>query len=147
MAVTVPQFSNASENVLFRPAVVATPAGTRAAGPASWTAGRYVMQIEGSDGYERWLGFDIRLISVGPTRDRHCGRVTACAADGAQRRRGSWSISKVARATMTRPIPVSHRPGIRVTTSAGSLIDSAPIDARLKTREAKASQPAVTMIA
>lgn len=69
VAVTVPQFSNASENVLFRPAVVATPAGTRAAGPASWTAGRYVMQIEGSDGYERWLGFDIRLISVGPTRD------------------------------------------------------------------------------
>lgn len=60
---------DAAANTLFRPA--GGPAGASADpamdGRISWPEGRYVMQISGPSTYERWLGFDIRLVSLSPT--------------------------------------------------------------------------------
>lgn len=56
--------AEASANDLLAPVPVPVPSGG-APGIPGWQSGRYVMRIEGPAGYERWLGFDIRLISAG----------------------------------------------------------------------------------
>jgi hypothetical protein len=65
--VTVPRVADASENVLFQPKPASGPVGTGGAGgEATWPPGRYVMEIDGPDGYRRWLGFDVRMVTAGP---------------------------------------------------------------------------------
>ena len=57
--VRLAQKAGAAANVLFQP-VHGEDTGF---GPL-WAAGRYVMHISGPGDYERWLGFDIRLVPV-----------------------------------------------------------------------------------
>ncbi|HEY8238070.1 MAG TPA: hypothetical protein VIF63_01430 [Candidatus Limnocylindrales bacterium] len=59
--VQMPQLREVAANTLYRPA---STDGQGASGPGPpWAAGRYVMRIDGSDGYERWLGLDLRLVT------------------------------------------------------------------------------------
>ena len=56
----------ASENALFRPAVPAGsqgPAGSPRA-PEEWGSGRYAMRIDGANGFSRWLGVEIRILTA-----------------------------------------------------------------------------------
>ena len=62
--VQVPREAEAAANVLFAPMSRPGPSG-QAPGVASWGPGRYVIQIEGPNGYERWLGVEVRIISFG----------------------------------------------------------------------------------
>lgn len=56
-------------NELFAP--LATPGpGAQVERQVSWSPGRYVMRIEGPDGYLRWLGIEIRIIGVGEASPR-----------------------------------------------------------------------------
>jgi hypothetical protein len=57
------------ENVLFRPAATdraPTQSGATPAPPEGWASGRYVLRIDGSDGYQRWLGLEIRITEAEP---------------------------------------------------------------------------------
>jgi len=59
--VRLPRQADAAANDLFAP--VSTPGPSAAAGkPPSWAAGRYVLRIEGPEGYLRWLGVEVRII-------------------------------------------------------------------------------------
>jgi hypothetical protein len=62
--VRVEREAEASANDLLAPAPLPVPSG-QAGGTPGWQPGRYVMHIEGPAGYERWLGFEVRLISPG----------------------------------------------------------------------------------
>jgi len=62
--VQVPREADAAQNELFAPMASPGPSG-QAPSVASWAAGRYVIRIDGPDGYRRWLGVEIRLISAG----------------------------------------------------------------------------------
>jgi hypothetical protein len=62
--VRVEREAEASANELFAPVPIPVPSG-QARGIPGWQPGRYVMHIEGPVGYERWLGFEVRLISMG----------------------------------------------------------------------------------
>jgi hypothetical protein len=62
--VQVPRDADAAQNELFAPMVTPGPSG-QAPGVAGWAAGRYVIRIDGPDGYRRWLGVEVRLISAG----------------------------------------------------------------------------------
>jgi len=62
--VHVPREADAAQNELFAPMASPGPSG-QAPSVASWAAGRYVIRIDGPDGYRRWLGVEIRLISAG----------------------------------------------------------------------------------
>ena len=64
--VRVPKEADAAANDLFAPR--AAPGASGADGkPISWGPGRYVMRIQGPEGYLRWLGVEIRLIAGGQT--------------------------------------------------------------------------------
>ena len=57
------------ENVLFRPAATdraPTRSGATPAPQEGWESGRYVLRIDGSNGYERWLGLEIRITEAQP---------------------------------------------------------------------------------
>ena len=62
--VQVPRDADAAQNELFAPMATPGPSG-QAPGVTSWAAGRYVMRIDGPDGYRRWLGVEVRLITTG----------------------------------------------------------------------------------
>ena len=62
----VPQDADAAVNELFAPLSTPGPSG-QPARQVAWEAGRYVIRIEGSGGYLRWLGLEIRLIAAGGT--------------------------------------------------------------------------------
>jgi len=62
--VEVPREADAAANELFAPMATPGPSG-RTPGVAEWAAGRYVIRIDGSGGYRRWLGVEVRLISPG----------------------------------------------------------------------------------
>ena len=62
--VRVPKEADAAANDLFAPRASPGPSGGEAR-PISWGPGRYVMRIQGPEGYLRWLGLDIRLIGAG----------------------------------------------------------------------------------
>jgi hypothetical protein len=62
--VRVEREAEASANDLLAPVPVPVASG-QARGIPGWQPGRYVMHVEGPVGYERWLGFEIRLISSG----------------------------------------------------------------------------------
>lgn len=55
-----------SENVLFRPTASGrSPAPSDSARePERWPSGRYVMQIDGPDGFQRWLGLEIQILEA-----------------------------------------------------------------------------------
>jgi hypothetical protein len=59
----IPKEADAAANDLFRPAASSAP-GASGAAPGTWPAGRYVMRVDGPDGYRRWLGLEIRLILI-----------------------------------------------------------------------------------
>ena len=61
--VRVPKDADAAANDLFAPR--ATPGPSVDGKPISWGPGRYVMRIQGPEGYLRWLGVEIRLIGGG----------------------------------------------------------------------------------
>ena len=61
--VRVPQDADAAANDLFAPATSPAPSG--ADEHVGWASGRYVMRIDGPEGYVRWLGLEIRLIGAG----------------------------------------------------------------------------------
>jgi hypothetical protein len=68
VAVTVPEPALGSERALFRPASAdrsPAPSGPPAA-PASWESGRYVLRVDGSNGFPRWLGLEIRIVDAAP---------------------------------------------------------------------------------
>jgi hypothetical protein len=49
-------------NTLYRPSATS---GTGTPSPqASWPAGRYVIRVDGLDGYQRWLGVDVRVVAA-----------------------------------------------------------------------------------
>jgi hypothetical protein len=64
--VLISRGDDASDNTLFRPA--GGPAGSspdpEMYGRIAWQEGRYVMQIASVGGYQRWLGFDVRIVSA-----------------------------------------------------------------------------------
>lgn len=62
--VQVPRDADAAQNELFAPMATPGPSG-QASSVASWASGRYVIRIDGPDGYRRWLGVEVRLISAG----------------------------------------------------------------------------------
>jgi len=62
--VQVPREADAAHNELFAPMATPGPSG-QAPSVAAWTSGRYVIRIDGPDGYRRWLGVEVRLISPG----------------------------------------------------------------------------------
>jgi hypothetical protein len=65
--VTAPDPAEAPENVMVRPAGTGrspSPSGATET-PLSWESGRYALQIEGSRGYDRWLGLEIRIVDDG----------------------------------------------------------------------------------
>ena len=62
-SVRAPQEADAAANDLFAPVAKPGPSGEGA--QLSWGPGRYVMRIEGPDGYLRWLGLEVRLIGTG----------------------------------------------------------------------------------
>jgi len=64
--VRVPKEADAAANDLFAPVSTPGPSGAGAR-PISWGPGRYVMRIEGPEGYLRWLGVEIRLVGVAPS--------------------------------------------------------------------------------
>jgi hypothetical protein len=53
--------AEAMANVLYRPAPLG-PARASQAPPPTWPNGRYVIRIDGADGYRRWLGVDVRIV-------------------------------------------------------------------------------------
>ena len=59
--VRVPKEADAAANDLFAPRATPDASGS-ATKPISWGPGRYVMRIQGPEGYLRWLGVEIRLI-------------------------------------------------------------------------------------
>jgi hypothetical protein len=61
--VSVPKEADAAANELFAPRATPGPSGGKV-GPSSWDSGRYVMRIQGPEGYLRWLGVEIRLIAA-----------------------------------------------------------------------------------
>ncbi len=61
--VRIPREADAAANDLFAP--VATPGVSGESKQINWGPGRYVMRIQGPDGYLRWLGLEIRLIGTG----------------------------------------------------------------------------------
>jgi hypothetical protein len=61
--VRVPQEAEAAANDLFAP--LSTPGPSGAGRQLSWGPGRYVIRIDGSDGYLRWLGLEIRIVAAG----------------------------------------------------------------------------------
>ena len=64
--VRVPKEADAAANDLFAP--VSTPGPSGIARQVSWGPGRYVIRIQGSEGYLRWLGVEIRLVGVAPSQ-------------------------------------------------------------------------------
>ena len=60
--VRLPQDADAAANDLFAPASTPGPSEGK---PAGWAPGRYVMRIDGPEGYLRWVGLEIRLIGTG----------------------------------------------------------------------------------
>jgi hypothetical protein len=62
--VQVPREADAAANELFAPMATPGPSG-QAPGAAEWASGRYVIRIDGSAGYRRWLGVEVRLIAPG----------------------------------------------------------------------------------
>lgn len=62
--VHAPRDADAAANELFAPLGTPGPSG-RQAGTVAWPSGRYVIRIDGSAGYQRWLGLEIRLIAPG----------------------------------------------------------------------------------
>ena len=60
-AVSMPRADEIRANTLYRPS---PDPGAAASGQEGWPAGRYVMRIDGQDGYRRWLGLDVRLVSL-----------------------------------------------------------------------------------
>ena len=87
-----------------------------------WRTGRVVFRYEDLGGDRvAWFAADIEILVPAAGPDGSPSAAAGRRGTGLpQRSRGSWSISYVARARMTSPIPASHRPGIRVTMSAGS---------------------------
>jgi hypothetical protein len=61
VSVQMPKESEAMANVLYRPA---PEPGASAGSNPMWQAGRYVLRIDAADSYRRWLGVDVRLISM-----------------------------------------------------------------------------------
>jgi len=61
--VQVPRDADAAQNELFAPMASPGPSG-QAPSVAGWASGRYVIRIDGPDGYRRWLGVEVRLISA-----------------------------------------------------------------------------------
>jgi hypothetical protein len=57
----MPPEAEAAANLLYRPMSARLVQPTTMV-PPSWSAGRYVMRIDGADGYRRWLGVDVRLV-------------------------------------------------------------------------------------
>ena len=99
-----------------------TPQQTRRV-PQRWVAGRVVFRYEDRGAAAAvWFGADVELYAPAGRPPRRPQRLAArLIAAPDQRSRGSWSISYVARARMTRPIPASHSPGTWVMISTGSL--------------------------
>jgi hypothetical protein len=64
--VRVPKEADAAANDLFAPISIPRPSDDGGK-PISWGPGRYVIRIQGPEGYLRWLGVEIRLMSAGPT--------------------------------------------------------------------------------
>ena len=62
--VRVPRDADAAQNELFAPLTTPGPSG-QAPSVTGWVSGRYVIRIDGPDGYRRWLGVEVRLISAG----------------------------------------------------------------------------------
>jgi hypothetical protein len=62
--VQVPREADAAANELFAPMGTPGPSG-QAPGIAEWAPGRYVIRIDGTGDYRRWLGLEIRVISAG----------------------------------------------------------------------------------
>jgi len=62
--VRVPKEADAAANDLFAPRTTPGPSGA-GDGQITWGTGRYVMRIQGPEGYLRWLGVEIRLIAGG----------------------------------------------------------------------------------
>ena len=62
--VRVPREAEAAANELFAPLSTPGPNG-QAPRQVTWSPGRYVLRIETSGDYERWLGFEIRIIGLG----------------------------------------------------------------------------------
>jgi hypothetical protein len=62
--VQVPREADAAHNELFAPMATPGPSG-QAPSVVGWASGRYVIRIDGPDGYRRWLGVEVRLISPG----------------------------------------------------------------------------------
>jgi hypothetical protein len=59
--VRAPREADASANDLYAPAQPPAPTGA-AISPPGWPPGRYVMRIEGPNGYLRWLGVEVRIV-------------------------------------------------------------------------------------
>ena len=62
--VRVPQEAEAAANDLFAPVSRPGPSGDGAQ-QVSWGPGRYVIRIDGTGGYMRWLGLEIRIVPGG----------------------------------------------------------------------------------
>ena len=62
--VNVAKSADEPDNFLYRPAAANRSPAPSGSGPArsSWEGGRYVMRIDGPDGFERWLGLEIQII-------------------------------------------------------------------------------------
>jgi hypothetical protein len=63
--VRVPKDADAAANDLFAPVSIPAPSGGGSK-PVSWGPGRYVIRVQGPEGYLRWLGVEIRLVNVAP---------------------------------------------------------------------------------
>jgi hypothetical protein len=70
--VRVPKEADAAANDLFAPVSTPGPSGGGAR-PISWGPGRYVIRIEGPEGYLRWLGVEIRLFGAAPSASGSIG--------------------------------------------------------------------------
>lgn len=54
--------ANTNGNGLFAPVPMARPTEWGAA--EGWTAGRYVLRVDGPEGDRRWLGIEVRIVAV-----------------------------------------------------------------------------------
>jgi hypothetical protein len=64
--VRAPKEADAAANDVFAPVSTPGPSGGEG-NQISWGPGRYVIRIDGPEGYLRWLGVEIRLIAAAPS--------------------------------------------------------------------------------